>query len=60
MSLCNSGSCSSRSSASAKLTALLQDIEMPLVAVLADMEWTGIPIDREWFARLRERFQRTD
>ena len=43
--------------AAAKLTALLQEIEVPLVAVLADMEWTGIRIDREWFARLRERFQ---
>jgi DNA polymerase-1 len=31
---------------------LLRDIEMPLVEVLTDMEWEGIAIDREVFARL--------
>src|SRR5660398_126050 len=31
---------------------LLRDIEMPLVEVLVDMEWDGIAIDREVFARL--------
>jgi DNA polymerase I len=35
---------------------LLDDIEMPLLGVLADMEWTGIAIDRSWFASLKERF----
>jgi DNA polymerase-1 len=35
-----------------KLTGLLTEIEMPLVPVLADMEWTGIAIDRELFHRL--------
>jgi len=34
------------------LQPLLDGIEMPLVEVLADMEWTGIRIDRELFARL--------
>jgi DNA polymerase-1 len=31
---------------------LLREIEMPLVEVLTDMEWEGIRIDRELFARL--------
>lgn len=31
---------------------------MPLVAVLAEMEWTGIAIDVEWFRTLKERFER--
>ena len=31
---------------------LLRDIEMPLVAVLADMEWEGISIDPAVFVRL--------
>jgi DNA polymerase-1 len=31
---------------------LLRDIEMPLVAVLTDMEWEGISIDPAVFARL--------
>ena len=31
---------------------LLRDIEMPLVEVLTDMEWEGIAIDAEVFARL--------
>ena len=31
---------------------LLRDIEMPLVAVLTDMEWEGIAIDPAVFARL--------
>jgi DNA polymerase I - 3''-5'' exonuclease and polymerase domains len=35
-----------------KLTGLLTEIELPLVPVLADMEWTGIAIDRELFHRL--------
>jgi DNA polymerase I len=34
------------------LQPLLDGIEMPLVEVLADMEWTGIRIDRDLFARL--------
>ena len=35
---------------------LLDEIEMPLVEVLADMESAGITIDLEWFASLKERF----
>jgi DNA polymerase-1 len=34
------------------LERLLDDVEMPLVEVLVDMEWAGIAIDRELFARL--------
>ncbi len=40
------------------LRKLLDEIELPLVAVLADMEWEGITIDLHWFASLKERFQR--
>ncbi|HXE58387.1 MAG TPA: DNA polymerase I [Gemmatimonadales bacterium] len=35
-----------------RLERLLTEIEMPLVEVLVDMEWVGIAIDRELFARL--------
>jgi DNA polymerase-1 len=31
---------------------------MPLVEVLAEMEWHGISIDMQWFASLKERFER--
>ena len=37
---------------------LYRDIEMPLVGVLADLEWAGIEIDRALFASLKERFAR--
>ncbi|MDP1859451.1 MAG: DNA polymerase I [Gemmatimonadaceae bacterium] len=40
------------------LTALLAEMELPLVTVLADMEWAGITIDLRWFASLKERFAR--
>ncbi|MFM9012663.1 MAG: DNA polymerase, partial [Gemmatimonadota bacterium] len=45
-----------------KLTAhalepLLRDIELPLVHVLAEMEWTGITIDVPWFHSLKTRFE---
>ena len=36
--------------------ALLDEIELPLVSVLADMEWAGMQIDLQWFASLKERF----
>ena len=39
------------------LTRLLNEIEMPLVEVLAEMEWQGVSIDREWFKSLKTRFQ---
>jgi len=35
---------------------LLDGIELPLVTVLADMEWAGMAIDLAWFASLKERF----
>ncbi len=41
-----------------ELTRLFEDVEMPLIAVLADMEWNGIAIDNARFATLKERFQR--
>ena len=37
---------------------LYRDIEIPLIGVLADLEWAGIEIDRPWFASLKERFAR--
>ena len=41
-----------------QLARLFHDVEMPLVEVLAEMEWHGITIDVEWFASLKERFER--
>jgi len=38
-------------------TSLLDEIEMPLVGVLADMEMKGILLDMEYFASLAEEFQ---
>jgi DNA polymerase-1 len=35
-----------------RLRELLDTIELPLVPVLVDMEWTGIAIDRDHFAQL--------
>ena len=40
------------------LTRLMHEIELPLLHVLADMEWTGVSIDLPWFASLKERFKR--
>jgi len=37
---------------------LYRDIEIPLVGVLADLEWVGIEIDRALFVSLKERFAR--
>ncbi|MFN2399613.1 MAG: DNA polymerase I [Gemmatimonadaceae bacterium] len=37
---------------------LFRNIELPLTGVLADMEVSGISIDRAWFSSLKERFQR--
>jgi DNA polymerase-1 len=36
---------------------LFDNIEMPLIHVLADMEWEGITIDVPWFRSLKKRFQ---
>jgi DNA polymerase-1 len=37
---------------------LYRDVEIPLIGVLADMEWAGVEIDIPWFASLKERFAR--
>ena len=36
---------------------LLREVELPLVEVLAEMEWTGITIDVPWFHSLKTRFE---
>jgi DNA polymerase-1 len=41
-----------------QLARLFREIEMPLVDVLAEVEWTGITIDVDWFASLKVRFER--
>ena len=41
-----------------QLARLFRDVEMPLVSVLAEMEWTGVAIDVAWFRALKERFER--
>ena len=40
-----------------QLTRLLREVELPLVEVLAEMEWSGVSIDTQWFASLKTRFQ---
>jgi DNA polymerase-1 len=40
-----------------ELTRLFEGVEIPLVNVLAEMEWTGIAIDLQLFASLKQRFQ---
>ena len=35
---------------------LYHEVELPLVDVLADMEWAGVRIDLPWFASLKTRF----
>ncbi len=37
--------------------ALLRDVELPLVDVLGEMEWTGVRIDVPWFHSLKTRFE---
>ncbi len=39
-------------------TALLHDMEIPLISVLAEMEWQGITIDLPWFHSLKSRFMK--
>ena len=41
-----------------QLTPLFREVEIPLVSVLAEMEWHGVTIDLRWFASLKERFAR--
>jgi DNA polymerase-1 len=40
-----------------QLTRLFDGVEIPLVSVLAEMEWTGIAIDLPLFSSLKQRFQ---
>jgi DNA polymerase-1 len=40
-----------------ELTRLFDGVEIPLVDVLAEMEWTGIAIDLLLFSSLKQRFQ---
>ena len=40
-----------------KMDSLLADIEMPLVRVLADMEWRGIAVDTEGLEQLSREFR---
>ena len=40
-----------------KLTRLLEEIEIPLISVLAEMESIGISIDIDWFRSLKARFR---
>ena len=39
------------------LTKLFREVEMPLVEVLARMEWEGVSIDLDWFRSLKARFE---
>lgn len=39
------------------MRALLAEMEVPLVDVLAEMEWEGIAIDLAWFESLKTRFK---
>ncbi len=40
-----------------ELMRLLDGVEIPLIKVLAEMEWTGVTIDLPWFASLKQRFR---
>jgi DNA polymerase I len=39
------------------LEPLFREIEMPLLEVLAEMEWQGVSIDVDWFRSLKARFK---
>ena len=43
--------------AAQQVESLFNDVEVPLVCVLADMEYAGIAIDVPWFQSLKTRFQ---
>ncbi|WP_396213394.1 DNA polymerase I [Gemmatimonas sp.] len=43
--------------ASHEMLSLLQTVEVPLVSVLADMEYDGIAINLPWFESLKTRFK---
>lgn len=38
--------------------SLFDNVEIPLVSVLADVEWAGITIDLAWFRSLKDRFRK--
>lgn len=40
-----------------QVDGLLREVELPLVEVLSEMEWTGITIDLPWFHSLKTRFE---
>jgi len=42
----------------AEVRPLLENVEIPLVHVLSEVEWTGISIDVPWFRSLKVRFRR--
>ena len=39
------------------MSELLAEMEVPLIEVLAEMEWQGIAIDIDWFSKLKTRFK---
>jgi DNA polymerase-1 len=41
-----------------ELLQLYREVEVPLAAVLAELQWHGVSIDPAWFATLKERFAR--
>jgi DNA polymerase-1 len=43
---------------SSEVRPLLENVEIPLISVLADIEWNGITINLEWFRSLKQRFRR--
>jgi DNA polymerase-1 len=43
---------------SSEVRPLLENVEVPLIHVLAEIEWTGISIDLPWFHSLKDRFRR--
>ena len=43
---------------SSEVRPLLENVEIPLIHVLAEIEWTGISIDLPWFHSLKDRFRR--
>jgi DNA polymerase-1 len=43
---------------SSEVRPLMENVEIPLIHVLAEIEWTGISIDLPWFHSLKERFRR--
>ncbi len=43
--------------AAESLEDVLERVEMPLVPILAEMERTGVPVDRKWLGRLSDEMQ---